>query len=56
MSRSQVLQKVNQVVIALMMKKVSVSPQSTLSVMRIRVIPSSSNRITVSVHAGTVQL
>lgn len=44
MSRSQVLQKVNQAVIVLMMKKVSVSLQSTLSVMCIRVIPSSSNK------------
>ena len=44
MSRSQVLQKVNQIVIELMMKNISVSLQSTLSVMCIRVIPSSPNK------------
>lgn len=42
--RSQVLQKVNQTVIVLMMKKISVSLQSTLSVTCIRVISSSPNK------------
>lgn len=47
--RGQVLQKVIQIVIVLMMKKISVNLQSTLSAMCIEVIFSSPNKNNIAI-------
>lgn len=55
--RSQVLQKVNQIVIVLMMKKIPISLQSTHSVMCIRVIshrPNKNNSASACRHRAAV--